>query len=388
MLQRLRREGLHQRAPARHVGGLVLVDQRAVHRIAMGRQHRIGLGPGRRDLLQRDRGAEGQVVAEDRLDVVVAGHHPVARARTVEHRLLLARPAYILGRVLLVGVGEGIEGARLRADRFGAPAGQAPAAGGAAWKGQPRSVAWRWRRTWLAPAEGTRAAHAARSMRSMRSMRWLQSSVILRSRISLCQRAVSARSMSAYSAGLFPTGSTPKSTSFWCTPGSLMAATTAVEHRHHLGRRGRRHHHADQRRRLHLAIACLGKGRHLGQLRQPHGVGHRQRPHLAGLDEGRAGRVIDHHGRDLARGHVGQRRRSAAVRRVGHVQAGLHLQQFHGEVMRAAGPGRAVVHAGGTRLGPAMKSCTVLAGEAGPTTGIIGKRPISVTGAKSLPGCS
>ncbi|MDT4835372.1 hypothetical protein FQZ97_690350 [compost metagenome] len=111
------RERVHQRAPARHVGGLVLVDQRAVHGIAVRGQHRVGCVAGGRDLLQRDRRAEGEVVAEDRLDVVVARDHPVAELGAVEHRFLLARPAHVLGRILLVAVAERIELRRLVADR-------------------------------------------------------------------------------------------------------------------------------------------------------------------------------------------------------------------------------------------------------------------------------
>ena len=109
-LEVLGRERLHQHAAARHVGRLVLVDQRAVQRKAVLRQHGVGLRAGGRDLFQRYGWAEGDVVAKDRLDVVVARDHPVAQPGAVEHRLLLARPAHVVGRVLLVAVFKGVEG--------------------------------------------------------------------------------------------------------------------------------------------------------------------------------------------------------------------------------------------------------------------------------------
>ena len=117
MAQRLGRERLHQRPAARHVRRLVLVDQGAVEGEAVGREHRVGFLAGGRDLLQRDRRAEGDVVAEDRLDVGVARHHPVAELRAPEHRLLLARPAHVLRRVLLVAVAERVEVGGALADR-------------------------------------------------------------------------------------------------------------------------------------------------------------------------------------------------------------------------------------------------------------------------------
>ena len=115
--QMLRRERLHQHTPARHVGRLVLVHQGAVHRIAVRGQHGIGLGAGGGDFFQRYRRAEGDVVAKDRLHIVIARHNPVAQLGAVEHRFLLARPAHIVWRVLLVAVFKRVEGCRLVADR-------------------------------------------------------------------------------------------------------------------------------------------------------------------------------------------------------------------------------------------------------------------------------
>ncbi len=109
MRERLGRERVHQRAAARHLRRLVLVDERAVQRETVGREHGVRLGSGRRDFLERDRRAEGQVVAEDRLDAVVARDDPVAELRAVEHRLLLARPTDVFRRVLLVVVPKRIE---------------------------------------------------------------------------------------------------------------------------------------------------------------------------------------------------------------------------------------------------------------------------------------
>ncbi|CAK0157182.1 Uncharacterised protein [Burkholderia pseudomallei] len=107
--QRVGRERLDQQTPPRHVRGLVLVDERAAHRIAVRRERRVRVRPRRRDLLERDRRAEGPVVAKDRLDVVIARDDPVTELRAVEHRLALARPTHVLGRVLLIGVVERIE---------------------------------------------------------------------------------------------------------------------------------------------------------------------------------------------------------------------------------------------------------------------------------------
>ena len=117
MRERFGRERVHQCAAARHVRGFVLVDERAVEREAVRCEHRIRFGAGRRDLLQRDRRTEREVVAEDRLDVVVARDDPVAEFRAEEHRLLFARPAHIVGRVLLIAVAEGIEFGCARAHR-------------------------------------------------------------------------------------------------------------------------------------------------------------------------------------------------------------------------------------------------------------------------------
>ena len=111
------RERLHQHAAARHVGRLVLVDQGAAHAIAVGGQHRVRLVAGRGDFLQRDRRTEGDIVAKDGLDAVVAGDHPVAHGRIVEHRFLLARPAHVVGRVLLVTVRKRVEVRGPGADR-------------------------------------------------------------------------------------------------------------------------------------------------------------------------------------------------------------------------------------------------------------------------------
>ncbi|KAF1056008.1 MAG: hypothetical protein GAK34_00426 [Delftia tsuruhatensis] len=147
--QLLGRERVHQRAAARHVRGLVLVDQGAVQREAVGGQHGIGLLARGRDLLQRDRGTEGDVVAEHRLDVVEARDHPVAQLRAVEHRLLLARPAHIFGRVLLVAVAERVEGRGTCAD--GAARGAGLAAGLAVVEGAARGG---WRKCWRRGGRG------------------------------------------------------------------------------------------------------------------------------------------------------------------------------------------------------------------------------------------
>ncbi|KAG0927961.1 hypothetical protein G6F31_017868 [Rhizopus arrhizus] len=69
VFQRFGRERFHQHAPPRHVGRLVFVAQRAVHRIAVRRQHGVGFRACRGDFLKRDRRAERDVVPEDRLDV-------------------------------------------------------------------------------------------------------------------------------------------------------------------------------------------------------------------------------------------------------------------------------------------------------------------------------
>ena len=114
-LQLFGRERRHQHAAARHVGRLVLVDQGAVQRKAVLRQHGVGLRAGGRDLFQRYGWAEGDVVAKDGLDVVVARDHPVAQPGAVEDRFLLARPAHVLGRVLLIAIGKGVERGRARA---------------------------------------------------------------------------------------------------------------------------------------------------------------------------------------------------------------------------------------------------------------------------------
>ena len=103
-------EVVHQRAAALGVDGLVLVHERAVHRVAVARERALGLARDRRDLLQRDARREQHGVAEHRLDVLVAADDPVAEARRVEHRLALARPPQGVGRIDLVGRLEGVEG--------------------------------------------------------------------------------------------------------------------------------------------------------------------------------------------------------------------------------------------------------------------------------------
>ena len=115
--QRLGREGLDQRPPARHVHRLHLVDHGALHAVVVVGQDVQHPRLHRRHALQRHRGVEALVVTEHRLDVVVARDHPVADPRRPEHRLLRARPAQVLGRVLLVAVAEGVEGGGAGADR-------------------------------------------------------------------------------------------------------------------------------------------------------------------------------------------------------------------------------------------------------------------------------
>ncbi len=86
-------------------------------RVVVAGQHGVGLRRVRRHLLERDRGREGNVVAEHRLDVLVAAHDPVAELRAVEDRLLRAGPAQGFGRIDLERTLERVE--RRRAGRDG-----------------------------------------------------------------------------------------------------------------------------------------------------------------------------------------------------------------------------------------------------------------------------
>ncbi|MNI62234.1 hypothetical protein D3C73_1175430 [compost metagenome] len=131
VLQLFGRERVHQHAAARHVGGFVFVDQRAVHGVAVRLQHGVGLGAGGGDFFQRDGRAEGDVVAKNRLDVFVARDHPVAQLGAVEHGFLLARPAHVFRGVLLVAIAKGVELGCAGADG---------AAGGALHRGKRRVI--------------------------------------------------------------------------------------------------------------------------------------------------------------------------------------------------------------------------------------------------------
>ena len=117
-------ERVDQQAPSRHVRRFVLVDQRAVHRVVVRGQHLLHRRGWWRDLFQRIGRAEAAMVAEDFLDVVIAGDDPVTQLRAEKHRLLRARPLQVAGRVLRIGVTEGIERGRLLTDRAAARIGR------------------------------------------------------------------------------------------------------------------------------------------------------------------------------------------------------------------------------------------------------------------------
>ncbi len=80
-------------------------------------------------------------------------------------------------------------------------------------------------------------------------------------------------------------------------------------------------------------------------MRQTRRIGDRQRLDLAAVDEAGAGGQVHHHRGHLTAGDIRQGWRGATVRHVGHRQAGLDLQQFHRQVVRAAGAGRGVIQA-------------------------------------------
>lgn len=125
-------EGLHQRSPSRHVCRFVLVDESAVHGIAVSGQNSVRLVGGRGDLLESDRRREEFVVAEDGFDVFVARDHPVPEFRAVEDGLFVTRPTQRCGGVHLVRPGEGIERCGARGDGAAGRGGEGGVVDGAA----------------------------------------------------------------------------------------------------------------------------------------------------------------------------------------------------------------------------------------------------------------
>ncbi|MND81423.1 hypothetical protein D3C80_732220 [compost metagenome] len=117
MDQVFRQERVDQNAAAFHVRRLVLVHQRTAHAVVVFLEDRVRLGRVRRHLLERDRRREGDVVAEDRLHVLVAADDPVAQLLAEEDRLAIARPAQGLRRVDLIRPLKHVEGLGSRVER-------------------------------------------------------------------------------------------------------------------------------------------------------------------------------------------------------------------------------------------------------------------------------
>ena len=72
---------------------------------------------------------------------------------------------------------------------------------------------------------------------------------------------------------------------------------------------------------------------------------------LPSASSGSTGVGSREHHRNVAGDQIGQRRRVAAIRHVQHVDAGHGLEQLEAQVLRRAGPGRAVGELPGLRLG-------------------------------------
>ena len=117
------------------------------------------------------------------------------------------------------------------------------------------------------------------------------------------------------------------------------------------------------------------------------GGGHGERAQLAGLDE-RQARSHDREGAIDAPGdHVGEGRRSAAIGHMGQIDLGQVLEQLPAHMRRAAMARRRKGDLAWVLLGFREKICRPSCnGEEFGTTRRLGKRQISVTGAKSATG--
>ena len=82
----LRQEGMQERATSLHVNRLVFIHEGAVHSVTVAGEHRIRVVRVRRDLFERDRRRERDVISKDGLHVVVARDDPVPKLRTEKDR--------------------------------------------------------------------------------------------------------------------------------------------------------------------------------------------------------------------------------------------------------------------------------------------------------------
>ena len=108
-------------------------------------------------------------------------------------------------------------------------------------------------------------------------------------------------------------------------------------------RRIRRSHDRDPGHAAKARIAELGDGRDIGCSAQAFGAADCERAQLALLDEWKNGdRRFEHHVH-LATDQIGQRRRTALVRNVRHVDAGGATEHFHHQMVGHAAAARCVV---------------------------------------------
>ena len=127
--------------------------------------------------------------------------------------------------------------------------------------------------------------------------------------------------------------------------------------------------------------------RHVGQQRVRLVRADRQRLQLAGLDVLQGDVDRQEHHVDLAAQQVGDGGRGAAVADVRQRDPGPVLQQFHRQVVRRAGAGRAVVQrARACALARAIRSCSESIFDAGLATSSSWPQLVRLTGARSVSG--
>ncbi len=129
------------------------------------------------------------------------------------------------------------------------------------------------------------------------------------------------------------------------------AADLAVDLGDDVGRHPGRSEEAEPRHRFVARQSALGDGRHLRQRSEPLARADRQQLDLAVLPLAHRGAEADEHHLDVARDHVGERRRGALVVDGHEFHARERLQQRHVEVAGRSEPVGAVVDLAGPLLG-------------------------------------